>query len=395
MGSGTPLPMTRRLPASVNGASLRKILAFKMRAYPNGAQRAALDEMLRDFCALYNAGLQQRIEAWRRQRKSLSYMTQTMELKACRAAAVGLERWSFTAEMRVLRRLDHAIQRFFDRLKSGGAPGYPRFRSAARYHAADFKIGDGMALKAGRVRIVGVPGDLKVKWHRPLPNIPTSAVLTRQNGKWFVVFQVEVDEASERVTGSIGVDAGLTSLVALSTGETIERPNWTRRAAKALRKRQRALARCARGSKRRAKARHRVAVFHKHTSNRRADMLHKLSAGLVARFSDIAVEDLNTISLARAMLAKEVHDAAWAQLISMLDYKAAKAGGRVVKVDPRGTSQTCPECGLVKPKELSERMHRCECGCTLDRDVAAAKIIHLRAFGHGACLRTPSQRVAA
>ena len=87
--------------------------------------------------------------------------------------------------------------------------------------------------------------------------------------------------------------------------------------------------------------------------------------------------------LARTMLAKAIHNAAWGQLISMLDYKAAKAGGQVIKIDPRGTSQTCPECGTIKPKTLAERMHRCACGCTLDRDVAAAQVVHLRAFGFG------------
>ncbi|MCL2716723.1 MAG: transposase [Alphaproteobacteria bacterium] len=42
-------------------------------------------------------------------------------------------------------------------------------------------------------------------------------------------------------------------------------------------------------------------------------------------------------------------------------------------VDPRGTSQTCPECGTIEPKTLAVRMHRCECGCVIDRNVAAAR----------------------
>src|SRR3546814_2113030 len=96
-------------------------------------------------------------------------------------------------------------------------------------------------------------------------------------------------------------------------------------------------------------------------------MLHKLSAGIVDRFAMIAVEDLNIKGLARGMLAREVHDAAWAQLTSMLDYKAERAGGLVIKVDPRGTSQTCPECGTTRAKALSERIHCCDCGCVLDR----------------------------
>lgn len=222
-------------------------------------------------------------------------------------------------------------------------------------------------------------------------------IVTRQNDKRFVVFHVEVAEAERREGETVGIDLGLSSLVALSTGETVARPNWTRRAAKGLRKRQRALARCKRGSRRRVKARTRLAAYSTRTARKRSDFLHKVSASIASRFASIAIEDLNVKGLARGMLAKDVNDAAWTQLASMLRYKAARAGGMLIEVDPRGTSQTCPDCGTNKPKTLAERRHRCTCGCDLDRDVAAAQIVHLRAFnirpGHG--LRNSSGRVAA
>ena len=46
-------------------------LSYKYRIEPNKAQAASRSDMLADFHRLYNAGLQQRIEAWRRQRKSV------------------------------------------------------------------------------------------------------------------------------------------------------------------------------------------------------------------------------------------------------------------------------------------------------------------------------------
>ena len=365
------------------------ILAYKFRLYPSRAQRQTLDQMLRDFCKLYNAGLEQRIAAFRMRGISLSYKAQASELKAVRAAGEGLERWSFTAEQQVLRRIDKTFKAFFARIRRGETPGFPRFRASARYHAAEFRVGDGLTLRKNdrianhiaNLGIVGVPGDIKVKCHRKLPGEAKSAILTRQNDKWFVVFHVEVAEAERLDAETVGIDLGLSSLVALSTGETIERPNWTRRAAKGLRKRQRALARCKHGARRRVKARARLAAYSAKIARRRADTLHKLSANLTARFAAIGIEDLNIKGLARGMLARDVNDAAWAQLASMLDYKAARAGGTIVKVDPRGTSQTCPDCGTIKAKTLSERRHRCACGCDLDRDVAAAQIIHFRAFG--------------
>jgi putative transposase len=356
------------------------ILSYKYRVNPNRAQTVALEEMLADFCSLYNAGLQQRMEAYRRQGKSLRYQDQANELKTVRTELPEIAHWSFSAEQQVLRRLDKAFKAFFARGR-----GFPRFRASTRFHAAEFRVGDGLTLRrGGHLGLVGVPGEIRVSWHRELPSKPASAILTRQNGKWYVVFHVEVTPATEHVSHeSVGVDLGLTSLVALSNGETIQRPNWTKRAAKRLRRRQRALARCERGSKTRSKRKTLLAKYQAHVANKRRDHLHNLSNDLVNRFGRIAVEDLNIKGLAGGILAKHVHDASWAILIFMLDYKAAIAGGELIKVNPRGTSQTCPECGLIVAKTLKERTHSCECGCVLDRDVAAAMVVHFRAFGFG------------
>ena len=341
-----------------------------------------LGEMLRDFCALYNAGLEERIDAYRKCGISRSYKDQALELKAVRAVGCGHERWSFSAQQQVLRRLDKAFKAFFRRCKAGEKAGFPRFRASARYHAAEFRVGDGLTLRnSGRIGIVGIAGEIKCKWHRALPSEPASAILTRQNGKWHVVFHVEVEMAQATPSATVGIDVGLTALVALPNGETLPRPNFTKKAAKGLRKRARALARCKKGSKRRHKIRLRKAKYETHVANKRRDYLHKLSTNLVNRFGGIGVEDLNIKGLARGMHAKHVNDASWAQLISMSDYKAAKAGGAVIKVDPRGTTPTCSECGQLIAKTLADRIHVCDCGCVLDRDVNSARVVHLRAFG--------------
>lgn len=353
------------------------LLSYRYRIEPNRTQAAVLCDMLSDFCALYNAALEQRIDAYRRRGISIVYKMQADELKAIRCAEPNMARWSFSAEQQVLRRLDKTFRAFFARGK-----GFPRFRARARYHAADFRVGDGMTIrKSGKLGFVGVPGEIKVRWHRDLPSKPSSAILTRQAGKWYIVFHVGVAPIERASPDSVGIDFGLTSLVALSNGETIARPGWTKAAAKGLRKRQRALARCKLGSHVRRKRKAALAAYQARIANRRRDYLHKLSRSLVNRFGRIAMEDLNVKGLARAALAKHVHDASWAQLASMIDYKAASAGVEVVRVDPRGTSQTCPSCGTVAVKTLRERLHHCTCGCVLDRDVAAAVVVHQRAFG--------------
>lgn len=379
------------------------VLSYCFRLYTTAAQEAALTDMLGAFCDLYNACLQQRIEAYRRQGISLRYGNQAAELKAVREADERLAGYSFTALQQVLRRMDKTFSAFFGRVKRGAKPGFPRFRAKSRFDSAEMRVGDGLTIRKSRkLGIVGIPGEIKVRWHRPLPVGAKlgAVVISRKSGKWFVCFQIKLPDAepTERPFAPVGIDMGLTSLVALSNGETVPTPQRTKNAAKALRRAQRAVARRRRHSERQRKAKLRVARLSAHVANQRRDFSHKLARRLVNEHSHIAFEDLNIKGLAAGMLAGSVHNAAWNQLVQHVQYKAASAGTVVVLVDPRGTSQTCPECGTIKPKTLAVREHRCECGCILDRDVAAARVVLLRAGfrpgpGHG--LQAPSQRVAA
>lgn len=377
------------------------ILSYRYRLFTNAAQEAALTDMLGSFCDLFNACLQQRIEAYRRKGLSLRYGNQAAELKAVRAADERLAGYSFSAEQQVLRRLDKTFSAFFGRVKRGAKAGFPRFRAKARFDSAEMRVGDGLTIrKSKRLGIVGIPGEIKARWHRDIPAGAKlgAAVVSRKAGKWFVCFQIEMPDATpiERPFTPVGIDMGLTSLVALSTGEAVLTPQRTRNAAKALRRVQRAVARKRRHSKRQRKAKLRVARLSAHVASQRRDFSHKLARRLVDAHSHIAFEDLNIKGLAAGMLAKAVHNAAWNQIVQHVTYKAESAGSVVVLVDPRGTSQTCPECGTIKRKTLTERVHRCECGCTLDRDVAAARVVLMRAgFPDGTSGQAPSQRIAA
>ncbi len=359
--------------------------SFKYRLYPNRQQQDQLAMMLGAFCDLYNAGLQQRIEAYRRQGVTLGYVNQANELKAVRVADERLAGFSYSAEQQILRRLDKAFRAFFRRLKTKAKAGFPRFQAKSRFDSAEFRVGDGLTIrKSSRLGIVGIPGQIKVKWHRTLPADAKvgAAVISRSCGKWYVCFQLELPDAepTQRNGLAVGIDVGLSSLIATSDGETVNAPQWARKAAKKQRRLHRALARCRRNSKRRLKAKRNLARHSAVTANRRRYFLHKLSRSLVERYAVIAVEDLRIDRLARSMLAKSVHDAAWGQLRQFLTYKAESAGSEVIAVDPRGTSQVCSECGCSVPKTLAVRWHDCpECGYSADRDVNAARNVLLRA----------------
>jgi len=100
---------------------------------------------------------------------------------------------------------------------------------------------------------------------------------------------------------------------------------------------------------------------------------------------------MNVSGMAKGYFAKSIHDASWSTLTEFISYKAEKAGRELIKVEPKYTSQTCPECGIIKKKKLSERIHKCECGCVLDRDHAAARVILQRG---GSASRIPQDKAA-
>lgn len=357
------------------------LLAYKYRVNPTASQAKSLNEMMSDFCQLYNCALEHRIEAYRKG-VTIHRNEQIVTLPIIRRDISEHGRWSCSAQQQVLRKLDKSFKAFFGRIKRNAKAGFPRFRAASRYHAADFRVGDGLTIRrSGRIGIVGVLGEIKVRWHRALPNKPKSAIITRQASKWYVIFHVEAPSVKCAGPDSVGIDFGLTSLVALSNGEKVARPNWTKQAARGLRRRQRAIARCKQGSRKRRQRVAALTAYHAKIANRRNDFCHKISRELINRFGRIAVENLNIKGLAAGMLSKHVHDAAWAKITEMLRYKAENAGCEFIEVDSRGTSQTCPKCGRIAAKTLATREHNCECGCILDRDVAAAIMVHSRAFG--------------
>jgi putative transposase len=215
-----------------------------------------------------------------------------------------------------------------------------------------------------------------------------SCIFKREVKGWIVGLAAELPTPALREgERAVGVDLGITTFAALSDGVVIPSVKAARRAEHRMRVAQRALARKKRGSKGRGKARVEVRRCHAATVRQRANHLHQASARLLRDYDVIAIEALEVKGLARSTLAKDIHDASWAKFISFLRYKAAKAGTRLIEVDPRNTTQDCSGCGAKVPKELGDRQHECpQCGLSIDRDLNAARNILTRA-GVGPCLR--------
>jgi len=351
---------------------------YRFRIFPTRGQRLALEAHLAFACDIYNAALEQRRYAWLRRRRSVPLYQQVYELTDVRAAKLGPPAMSYSAMRNSLRRVDRAFETFIRRVKAGETPGYPRFRSRRRYDSLTWSAD--WSIWQRRLALHGI-GHLKVKWHREIPKVARVCTVTvrRVNGRWNACFALEirVPTAQKReMERAVGVDLGLKTFAALSTGELIPGPRAHRTASRRLRVAQRRVARRVKGSRRRYKAGLLVARLHERIQNLRRNHAHQLSRRLVLDYGLIAVEDLQLMGLTRGFLAKEIRDQGWAEFLGLLGYKAVDAGIQLVKVPPAGTSQVCSRCGTAVPKPLAVRIHNCpSCGLVIDRDINAARNI--------------------
>jgi putative transposase len=273
------------------------------------------------------------------------------------------------------------MKAFFRRFKAGQKPGFPRFRSKYRYNSLEC-LSVGKYLTGDRVRIPNL-GTIRCRG-RLLPEGEQRAlrVIRRATG-WYA--QVILDDGrmppvAKPVNAAIGVDVGLLSFATLSDGTKIDNPRFGRLSAKKLQAVQRRVSRRVKGSNRRRKAVKAIQRQHERIADQRKYFCHQHSTALVRKFDLIGIENLNVAGMARSRFGKSILDAAWNTFTAQLTVKADYAGRQVVAVNPRGTSQECPNCGAIVRKKLSEREHRCPCGCVMDRDQAAAQIILARAL---------------
>lgn len=350
------------------------IRTFKYPLRPTVRQRAILESWLTLCRQLYNCALEQRRECWRMAiPKNISYNYQTKELTEIRAADPVYGHLPVEAARSSLRALQHAFDGFFRRVREGDTPGYPRFKGKDRF--SSFGIGR-VKVEGKKVRVPNL-GLVKFHLYRPIEGEIRDVRLCRQADRWFVCFSCDVGEAPAKVpvSKSAGVDLGLNSFAVLSDGKRVENPRFFRKSEDLLARRQRALSTKKRGSKSRFRAKILVQKAYAHVRNQRVDFARKLAAELFKTYDLIAYEDLNIQGLAKSRLSKSINDAAWGGFIRALVSKAECAGKWAVPVNPRGTSIRCSRCGDEVLKTLSERVHRCACGLTLDRDENAARNI--------------------
>lgn len=353
--------------------------AYRYRFVPTPEQENLLRRTLGCVRLVYNKALSARREAWEERQESINYGQTSALLTDWKK----LEDLQFLNEVscvplqQTLRHLQTAFGNFFKKRAK-----FPRFKKKRSGGSAEFTR-SAFKWKDGQVWLAKCAQPLNIIWSRMIPcRCSPSTITVRLDaaGRWFVSLLVE-DHTIQPLPATdkkVGLDAGITSLITTSDGEKVANPKHFDQLRAKLRRVQKTLSRCQKGSSNREKARQMVAKVQSQIADARKDFLHKSTSQLVRENQTIAVEDLAVRNMMKnRKLARSISDAGWGELVRQLEYKCQWSGRTLVKVDRWfPSSKRCGNCGHIIDKlPLSIRKWDCpNCGTEgIDRDINAAQ----------------------
>jgi putative transposase len=379
------------------------------RLYPTAKQETAMLAIKRGHQRLYNAALEQRRAAWRRQRHSVTRTAQEKDLTALRAEDETIRGLNAQSSQLTLKRLDLAFQAFFRRVKAGKTPGYPRFKSLKRFKGWGYKThGDGWRLETGEemrhghLRMQGV-GKVRLRGGSRTSGDPKTCEITHRHGKWYAFIIIACRPSRMSGEGMLAFDWGIETFATIGAKDVLQppldNPRFLTQSEADLKGAYQERDRKQQGSRAWRKANKTIGQLHSKIARQRHDFHHKETAKMVAQAWVIATERLQVSHLARrpapklgttdgaylpngakakAGLNKAILDGAPAQFLSMLRYKAAEAAAVYVEAPTRTLkpSQTCHLCSRRAKKRLQDRWHTCPCGANCHRDENAMWVLY-------------------
>ena len=346
---------------------------YKFRLYPAARQEQTMVETMETCRRLYNNLLNDRI------RNHTGNFEQRRILTTRRRENKYLKQVHSQVLQDVSFRLERAFGAFFS-----GLSNFPKFKRKGRYDLFTYPQSGrhgGFRILNGKLSLSMI-GSVKIRLHRDVVGKVKTCTILRDINEWFACITTEKEETkpvpSDRP--SVGIDLGVTPIVTLSDGTCLQAPKLLKKSEAEIKTLQRSLSRKRTGSKNRAKAKVALAKSWTRLRNRRNDFAHKTSKFFASNYGTIVFEDLKIANMVKnRRLASAILDACWGKTRRLTAYKAERRGGRVILVQPSGTSQECSGCGKSVEKALSERTHSCPfCGLVLDRDVNAARNILAR-----------------
>ena len=370
------------------------VRTFEYKAIVKKPVHLRLNRFLEQQRQLYNAGLQERIDAYQKTRDtnpmSIGKFDQFKSLTELRRDLPEFAQFHVGCQRTALMRLDEAYKRFF---KAGGFPRFKKYGSVNSFDAHD--IGVKHTNRRGSIVVKGV-GRFKWKFDDRYTSDQVKLVrVARQPRGVYVQLVCEVDLDDCGSDNVVGIDVGVKDRAVLSNGACIEK---ARRKVRYLKRMQRLVSRSRKGSGSRKRKVQRLRKEHHRIRIRERNALHRETSCIVKNHGKhVVVEDLRIGNLTssakgdvespgrrvrqKSGLNRSILEQCWGEFVTQLEYKCEAAGGSVTRVDPMNTTQNCSNCGS-KPEnilKLQERTYRCgSCGYLIDRDYNAARNILLK-----------------
>ncbi len=344
------------------------------------------------------------------------------EVKELKEVCPAIGRFGVTPVRGAISRVDEAFGAFFRRVKNGETPGYPRFKSRARFRTIFYDTPTGWHLRgvtpspprkdgrpakavAAALHVQGVGeiplGQGAVRQLRRLiarGGEPRTLTITRsRSGAWraSVGFRGVALKPLPENPDIGGVDRGIWVTAALPDGTLLRCPPFLKEARAQIAALQRQREQYEKFSPQWKRINKAVAKTYAQAHRRSENWARHCAIKIVARYGVIALEDLPLVTMTKSAkgtkespgkgvaqkkgLNRSLQDAALARLAYWVCVKAEEAARRVWKVNPKDSSRECIACGHNEVANRCRARFICRmCRHEEHADVNAAQVLTAR-----------------
>ena len=347
---------------------------FKFELKPNGMQI----QLMKQFCGcaryVYNRTLSLEKSLYKKDSKhSFKYTEAANRLPEWKKKNPFLKECHSQVLQQSLKDLDQAYLNFFRKQAN-----FPRYKKKFQQDSIRFPQGVELDEAKQQIRLPKI-GWVGYRKSRDIIGRIKNVTVSRRGEKCDVSIQTEYEVVSSAPNPSeIGIDMGVKRFVTMSNGDFVEPLNAFKQEQEKLAKLQRKLVRQKKGRNSR-KTKRKIVRLHRYIADSRRDFLHKTSTKIAKNHSLIYVEDLKVSNMSasasgtkespgknvrqKSGLNRSILDQGWYSFFRMLSYKLKQRGGKLIKVDPRNTSRTCPRCGLVSAENRKSQATFACIGC--------------------------------